>query len=238
MNDRRFKELLNLFLDHELSEEDARELEAEVRRDPVRRQVYESYCRMQKGCTLLFQGERLRTPERPVLARAIAEARRKVEQPEPVAFWGRGWSYAAAAVAMVALVGVVIHYGPPAQDGNGGEFAVTTTPGGDATGAATQLVDLRANGSPITVLSIAPTLVLATSGAEYGQLRTTTAARWLDDEHTEWARPQPFAGRASDSRAAWEREFAARPTRTNTHHTSADHFGGFRAELTGFGSAR
>ncbi len=53
MNDSEFIDLLNLYLDHEISAIDAARLEAEVQRDPERQKIYRQYCRMQKACKLL-----------------------------------------------------------------------------------------------------------------------------------------------------------------------------------------
>lgn len=53
MKDSEFIELLNLYLDHEITAGDAARLEAEVQGSPARRAVYQQYCRMQKACTLL-----------------------------------------------------------------------------------------------------------------------------------------------------------------------------------------
>jgi len=55
MNDIEFIELLNLYLDHEISGSDARRLEAEVTTNPARRKIYRQYCQMHKGCSLLAQ---------------------------------------------------------------------------------------------------------------------------------------------------------------------------------------
>lgn len=52
MKDSEFIELLNLYLDHEISAADAARLEAEVQSNPARRKVYGQYCRMQKACKL------------------------------------------------------------------------------------------------------------------------------------------------------------------------------------------
>jgi anti-sigma factor RsiW len=83
MKQSRFIELLNLYVDHQLSTEDARELEAEILRNPARRKTYQQYCRIQKGCTLLFEQERSRAPEHTALGTALAEVDRKViEFPE------------------------------------------------------------------------------------------------------------------------------------------------------------
>jgi hypothetical protein len=53
MNDREFIDLLNLYVDREISAEDALRLEAEVAADRERRKVYDQYCRMQKACSML-----------------------------------------------------------------------------------------------------------------------------------------------------------------------------------------
>jgi hypothetical protein len=55
MNDREFIELLNLYVDREISAEDARRLEAEVANHPGRREVYDQYCRIQKACSMLSE---------------------------------------------------------------------------------------------------------------------------------------------------------------------------------------
>ncbi|HVS52354.1 MAG TPA: hypothetical protein VHD62_08360 [Opitutaceae bacterium] len=53
MKDSEFIELLNLYLDHEISAANAARLEAEVLGNPARRRVYQDYCRMQKACKVL-----------------------------------------------------------------------------------------------------------------------------------------------------------------------------------------
>jgi hypothetical protein len=55
MKDREFIELLNLYVDHEISAEDALRLESEVVADPRRREVYDQYCRIQKACSMLSE---------------------------------------------------------------------------------------------------------------------------------------------------------------------------------------
>jgi hypothetical protein len=55
MKDSEFIELLNLYLDHEISAADAARLEAEVQSNPDRRRVYREYCQMQKACKVLAE---------------------------------------------------------------------------------------------------------------------------------------------------------------------------------------
>jgi hypothetical protein len=53
MNEPEFIELLNLYLDHEISPTDAARLEQEVTTSEERRRVYHQYCLMHKGCSQL-----------------------------------------------------------------------------------------------------------------------------------------------------------------------------------------
>jgi hypothetical protein len=83
MKESEFIELLNLYLDHEISAADAARLEAAVQSDPARRKVYQQYCRMQKACKMLtadFQPAEagVAATEKKVLpfdATAVAQAR-------------------------------------------------------------------------------------------------------------------------------------------------------------------
>lgn len=100
MKDSEFLELLNLYLDHEISADDAARIEAEVQRNPARRRIYQQYCRVQKACTLLAKDYVEQS------ATSGAPAERKIVAFEPSRSWGFG-VYAgglAAAAACVALV--------------------------------------------------------------------------------------------------------------------------------------
>lgn len=100
MKDSEFLELLNLYLDHEISAEDAARIEAEVQRNPARRRIYQQYCRVQKACTLLakdYVGQSVTSG---------SSHERKIVTFEPSRSWGFG-VYAgglAVAAACVALV--------------------------------------------------------------------------------------------------------------------------------------
>ena len=62
MNESKFIELLNLYVDHQISPADAALLETEVRSNPERRRVYRQYCQMQKACTELAASFRSQAP--------------------------------------------------------------------------------------------------------------------------------------------------------------------------------
>ena len=55
MTDQEFIELLNLYVDREISPEDALRLESAVSASPRRREIHDQYCRMQKACSMLSE---------------------------------------------------------------------------------------------------------------------------------------------------------------------------------------
>lgn len=114
MKESRFIELLNLYVDHELSAAEAAELEAEITANPARRRTYQQYCRMQKACTQLFETAREEAPASPLLQRSLEAADEKI-----VSFPERsrrqrergviiGWSAAAGLAACIALLAVTL----------------------------------------------------------------------------------------------------------------------------------
>ncbi len=105
MKDHRFTELVNLYIDRQISPEEAAELEGELQSDPRRRQIYGQYCRMHKATKLVYESFR-------------QDAER--EAPAPV---GRGgvlvrlesarrrrhrWAYAAAGMAAAACFALIV----------------------------------------------------------------------------------------------------------------------------------
>jgi hypothetical protein len=119
MKDRRFIELLNLYVDREITPAEAAELEAEVHGSAERRQVFAQYCRLDRACTqVLAQVPAVPAPK---LAAALAAADRTVEElPEPsggrsrLVFLG-GLMAAAAAVALVFFNRSTVPLATPAQ---------------------------------------------------------------------------------------------------------------------------
>ena len=99
MKDAEFIELLNLYLDHEISAVEARRLEVEVTGNPARYKIYREYCQMQKACVVLAQASALET------ASAAADSN-VVRFDEATPRWSLGF-YAVAACAAAACVAVV-----------------------------------------------------------------------------------------------------------------------------------
>jgi hypothetical protein len=99
MKESTFIELLNLYLDHEISARDAERLESEIQQNPDRRRIYRQYCRMQKACAVL--GEKFRT-QVPVTEEKVVVFPRLRRRAAPLAIGVTG--LAAAVAACVALV--------------------------------------------------------------------------------------------------------------------------------------
>lgn len=105
MKESKFIELLNLYVDHQISAEDAALLEAEIQRNVERRRIYRQYCQMQKACVALAENFRTEAP-----AAETAAAEKVVEfAPARRRMGGKAWAVgalAAAACAAFAFVGL------------------------------------------------------------------------------------------------------------------------------------
>ena len=115
MKDSRFIELLNLYVDQQLTAAEATELEAELQRNPESRRTYQQYCRMQKACTQLFEQERQAAPSASMLSRALAQADKKVLSfPEQRPVWRQRAVFGAGLAAMAACLAIVLVRQAPA----------------------------------------------------------------------------------------------------------------------------
>ncbi|MDP3069545.1 MAG: hypothetical protein Q8N18_04615 [Opitutaceae bacterium] len=120
MKDHEFIELLNLYVDHELSASAAVRLETEIKANAGRRRTYEQYCRMQKACKVLAADFAADAPTAKPGNILTFEA--VVAQRRPLGFVARG--SLAAAAACVAFV-LVSRVGP---SGRGDHVAAHLTP--------------------------------------------------------------------------------------------------------------
>ncbi len=137
MKEKRFIELLNLYVDHQLDPAAVSELEYELKNNPARHRTYLQYSRMQKACSLLFEAERSSAPSASILARAMAKADRRVAHPLGLRpGWHRGLLAfgGLAAAACMAVVLVRFNRDPaalPIPSAGGAQAAVVA---GDASG--------------------------------------------------------------------------------------------------------
>ncbi len=197
MNDARFKELLNLYLDHRLSAADAAELEAEVMRNPARRQTYAGYCRMQRACNLLFENECERAPQSFALTKALQDVERKLNgsaetRTRRQVVW-LGWSGAAAAACvMFVSVTIALRDLPLGEAAASTELAAVESAGSAEVsapvpaqhGVAVAKLDIvPAKVAPVLMASVSQPAILAVpDAAALQQLSRVAAQRWIDAE--------------------------------------------------------
>ncbi len=122
MKDSRFIELLNLYVDHRISDADAAVLETEIQHNPARRQIYRQYCRMQKACATLAENFRTEAPDH-------ADAGKVVEFTPRRRSFVRS-AYAVGTLAAAACVAVVVLTTRHAD--RGGSIATPNTGGSGA----------------------------------------------------------------------------------------------------------
>ena len=109
MKDNRFIELVNLYIDRQISGEEMESLEAEMQANPRRRAVYRQYCQMHRATTLVYESFRTENPEQPG---DNLRAQTKVARFEPQSGRRKHWTYYATglAAACVALVSAKVAF--------------------------------------------------------------------------------------------------------------------------------
>jgi hypothetical protein len=165
MNDQRFKELLNLYLDHRLSDAEATELERALRADASRRKVLRDYSLIQGGCSELFSRAAARAPSSAALCRSLHNVEARMSRvgagQSSSAWnwraWSAGWGVAGAGLAACATILIVVRSGSP--DGQ--------VPVDVAAAAAPSLATSPAEPAPISLAATAPVATpVAVAGAE------------------------------------------------------------------------
>jgi hypothetical protein len=99
----KFIELLNLYIDQQISPEETGLLEQEILHDAEHRRIYHQYCQIHRACTLVL--ENLGTQADPALAGGEQRAGRVIAL-EPRSR-RRAWGYYAAGLAAAACVALV-----------------------------------------------------------------------------------------------------------------------------------
>lgn len=166
MKESKFIELLNLYIDQQISPAEAALLEEEILHNPRHRRIYDQYCKMHRACTLVFENIRAQADQESgveeVASRAVDFAPR-VRRP----VWGY---YAAglAAAACVALVAVQVFLRPNRNSARG---SLAPAPAASLASAQTGLVKasapvhMDATASPVSLrigsLNARPPLVFS-----------------------------------------------------------------------------
>lgn len=193
MKDSEFIELLNLYLDHEISAADAVRLETEVQSHPERRRVYREYCQMQKACKMVgadfvtdVESAPAAGPKVVAFNPAARIATRNRQRTAGVMTWGG----LAAAAACVALV--FVNRTPPAAPAEAGAPAPSIAQASQPAPAASNADALAVTSSP---RGFAP--------APQRQHVVLVSNPLLLTEHTQAQAIAAAAARQADNHLAW-----------------------------------
>jgi hypothetical protein len=113
MNDQRFKELLNLYLDQRLEGADAKEFEQALRVDAARRKMLRDYSLIQGGCNELFARAAAQAPSSAALCRSLRAVENRMSRAgagEAVKWGWRGWTagFGAAGLGVAACATILV----------------------------------------------------------------------------------------------------------------------------------
>jgi hypothetical protein len=171
MKDSEFMEILNLYLDHEVSAADTIRLEAEVMNNPQRREIYRQYCRMHKACVLLGAQTAAAAP-------AWEPARPAALAPRPRA-WAFGWSSAGllAAASLTVMFLVRHHAAVPAAAALAQARIPAAAP---AVAAAAVPVAVRADLQPVFTTRALPALADSAGAASVAAPELNDQFAWMN----------------------------------------------------------
>lgn len=123
MKDNRFIELVNLYIDRQISAEETAELEAEIQASPSRRAVYRQYCRLHSATKQVYESFRTnaepqaRVPAGRVITGAFARRSRA------------SWVHYAGGLAAAACLAVVfVRHNPGSGPASADPARAATTP--------------------------------------------------------------------------------------------------------------
>lgn len=110
MKDARFTELVNLYIDRQISPDEAAELEAEIGANSRRRQMYRQYCQMHRATKLVYESFRANAdaanaPAKQPGSIAYLESRRQRQKFQRWSLYAGGLAAAACLTVVVARIG-------------------------------------------------------------------------------------------------------------------------------------
>jgi len=105
MKDHRFIELVNLYIDRQITAAETAELETEIQGNPRRRTIYRQYCQMHHATTLVYDSFRAQAPGQAAAAPASRSTIARFESQRR----GRGyrWVYSVGGLAAAACLTLV-----------------------------------------------------------------------------------------------------------------------------------
>ena len=215
MKDHRFIELVNFYIDRQITAAETAELEAEIQGNPRRRAVYRQYCQMHRATTLVYDS-----------FRGAAEAGQPAADSAPRTtielFENRRrdrryrWAYYASGLAAAACLALVFARlnSKPATDALT-VAAVTATRPAVAVAATTPIVQPdSATAQEMVPLTVGPVSLRNVTESDYTAL--LTAMRQEEQRNQSGRMPSLFEDGVFESQqvlpAAYQRTFRSRQT--------------------------
>lgn len=235
MKESRFIELVNLYVDHELTSADAAELEAELQRAPARRAVLREYRALQRGCELLADVDRSLAPRTAEAVRALRHRRTEEGTSSRVWFGAWPWVAGATAAAVVAVVAVFSLDRFNAQPNAVGAVVATADPAqravtGGAGASTLEMLDVAVPAAPTETKGLRMRSLWMPASAERASAAGLVAVAssdlsWMDDVRLPAVRsPRPedllFRERAVPARAVEPMPPSQRPLQATLEMTA------------------
>jgi hypothetical protein len=111
MKDHRFIELVNLYIDRQITDAETTELEAEMQAHPRRRTIYRQYCQMHRATTLVYESfQHHASSQQPEIVAGKATIARLESRPQN---HGIRWAYYAGGLAAACLALVLLRLNFP-----------------------------------------------------------------------------------------------------------------------------
>jgi hypothetical protein len=181
MKDARFKELLNLYIDHALSDAEAVEFHAELRADPKRRAMLRQYETMHGACAQVFARIEARAPSSEALCRALRRVEEQIENPRAMRdAWGwPTWGVTGGLAACVALVvarmsqPTMVASGPAADDATGALRSLA------ATSAVASVASVPVQATVIRRAAMPNQIAFAALGMSPSSANADAASHWI-----------------------------------------------------------
>ncbi len=216
-SDPRFRELVNLHLDHRLNAGEALELELLLQAEPARRRELAMYRAMQGGCEELFRRSAAGAPASQRMLRALREADRKVNAPERSRGWAWNWNWAAGGglagaaalftVLMVRVSSPVMSVAADAPATKQAAAVVHAEPEPVILAKVAEFPAARPSGmgSLVPEHGLAPRLTLAAVGIANESHEVGAVSRWsyVLDEATAQEAERAAAWARGENRPAW-----------------------------------
>ncbi len=102
MKDNRFIDLVNLYIDRQITAAETAELEAEIQSNPRRRAIYRQYCKMHRATTLVYESFRANAPAQQTAATTGEGTIARFERDRRT-----HWGYYAGGLAAAACLALV-----------------------------------------------------------------------------------------------------------------------------------